>query len=50
MMALHRRDFLKHSATLAGVSVLSGSSLFADDKKEPLFKISLAQWSLQAIA
>lgn len=42
---LARRDFLLRSAALAaGLGLLPG--LRADDKKKPLFKISLAQWSL----
>jgi L-ribulose-5-phosphate 3-epimerase len=46
MMALHRREFFKQSAAIAGTALLTSSSLIAQEKKEPLFKISLAQWSL----
>ena len=44
----HRRDFLVQTAALGAAAVLS-RSLLADEKKEgdaPLFKISLAEWSL----
>jgi sugar phosphate isomerase/epimerase len=49
MSSLSRRHFLRHTA--AGAAALSAarfsaSSLFAEDKKAPLFKISLAEWSL----
>jgi sugar phosphate isomerase/epimerase len=43
-----RRDFLQRSAGLAaglGVAAAAGP-LLADEKKKPLFLISLAQWSL----
>lgn len=43
-MTLQRRLFLRHSATLAG-GLACTAPLFAEEKK-PLFKISLAQWSL----
>ncbi len=39
-----RRDFLRHS--LAGLALLPGLARADAAKKEPLFKISLAQWSL----
>ena len=42
-----RREFLQHSAQVAagiGLAGMLGQSAWADDK--PLFKISLAQWSL----
>ncbi len=46
-----RREFLQDSARLAAGSVLAGSLfsaplLAADDKKKPLFKISLTEYSL----
>ena len=41
---LARRDFLVRSAGLA--AALAGGAALADDKKKPLFEISLAQWSL----
>ena len=44
-----RRDFLKKSAAIAsGVSImgLSGTSLYGSSSKDSLFKISLAEWSL----
>jgi sugar phosphate isomerase/epimerase len=44
-----RRDFLKKSAAIAsGVSImgLSGTSLHGSSSKDSLFKISLAEWSL----
>ena len=41
MRAVSRRDFLKASAVLA-----TSPSAFAASRAEPLFKISLAQWSL----
>lgn len=43
-----RRQFLAHAVAAAGITALpslSGSGLLAADK-EPLFKISLAEWSL----
>jgi L-ribulose-5-phosphate 3-epimerase len=45
---LNRRNFLKHSIALTSVFALgatAGSNLVAAEKK-PLFKISLAEWSL----
>jgi len=45
---LNRRNFLKHSVALTSVFALgatAGSNLVAAEKK-PLFKISLAEWSL----
>jgi sugar phosphate isomerase/epimerase len=45
---LNRRNFLKHSVALTSVFALGatgGSNLVAAEKK-PLFKISLAEWSL----
>jgi len=39
-----RRDFLKHSAAAGALAV--APALRADTKREELFKISLAQWSL----
>ena len=39
-----RRDFMK-SATAAAVATATIPAM-ADEKKKPLFKISLAQWSL----
>jgi L-ribulose-5-phosphate 3-epimerase len=41
---MHRRQFLTRTAAVT--ASLSLASLRAEDKKEPLFKISLAQWSL----
>jgi sugar phosphate isomerase/epimerase len=43
---LNRRDFLSHSARAAGALALAGSvvPVLAADK-EPLFKISIAEWS-----
>lgn len=50
MSLLDRRHFLQTSATLAGATMLPSGLLAADSKakdaKAPLFKISLAQWSL----
>ncbi|MDB5313982.1 MAG: Xylose isomerase-like barrel [Gemmataceae bacterium] len=43
--AVTRRTFLKHSATAAGGLALAPAAL-AEEKRAPLFKISLAQWSL----
>jgi L-ribulose-5-phosphate 3-epimerase len=45
---LNRRNFLKHSVALTSIFALgatAGSNLVAAEKK-PLFKISLAEWSL----
>src|SRR5437660_315502 len=42
--SLHRRDFLKTSAGLAAGVGLAGGRLPAEEK-QPLFKISLAEWS-----
>jgi len=45
---MNRRNFLKHSVALTSVFALgatAGSNLIAAEKK-PLFKISLAEWSL----
>ncbi|MEE9166478.1 MAG: sugar phosphate isomerase/epimerase family protein [Candidatus Neomarinimicrobiota bacterium] len=45
---INRRDFLKQSAQLAGglsIARLAGTNVFASSK-EPPFKISLAEWSL----
>ena len=39
-----RRDFMK-SATAAAVATATIPAM-ADEKKKPLFKISLAQWSM----
>ena len=41
-----RRQFLAASAGLAVAAVVPRTVRAADDTKEPLFKISLAQWSL----
>ncbi len=41
-----RRQFLAASAGLAAVAALPRLACAADDKKQPPFKISLAQWSL----
>jgi hypothetical protein len=49
MNATSRRTFLQASAAAAAVSSLPRTRVLADDKQkstEPLFKISLAQWSL----
>lgn len=44
---LHRRDFLKKSATATAAIGLSGLALpSCNMKNEPLFKISLAEWSI----
>ena len=42
---LSRRDLLKMTAAGAVAAALP-AALTAQDKKEPLFKISLAEWSL----
>jgi len=42
--SLHRRDFLKTSAGLVAGVGLAGGRLPAEEK-QPLFKISLAEWS-----
>src|SRR6186713_457537 len=46
MTLFHRRQFLYASAGLVTATVLPRFSNAADQAKEPLFKISLAQWSL----
>jgi len=46
LLAPSRRQFLAASAGLAAAAALPRLACFADDKKEPPFKISLAQWSL----
>lgn len=47
--SLHRRDALKSLAAVGAAALLPGSRLFAADdsaaKKEPLYKISVAEWS-----
>lgn len=46
-MPYSRRDFLTHSAAVAGVSLLSrNQTVTAAVAQQPWFKISLAQWSL----
>jgi sugar phosphate isomerase/epimerase len=45
MFPLNRRNFLKTLGLLPSAGLLS-SELLADEPKKPLFKISLAQWSL----
>lgn len=40
-----RRDFFKQAAGVAGGLVIAGD-LLSDEKTAPLFKVSLAQWSL----
>src|SRR5688572_24439658 len=40
-----RRTFLRHAAAVAG-GLAAAPAAFAAQSKEPLFKISLAQWSL----
>jgi sugar phosphate isomerase/epimerase len=44
-MSMQRRTFLRTTITAAGGIGLASATLFADEKA-PLFKISLAQWSL----
>src|SRR5262245_28467371 len=44
MSLFSRREFLTHTAALTG-GVVVAPGLFAAQKQEPLFKISLAQWS-----
>ena len=44
MSQFSRREFLTHSAALAGAAAVATS--FGAPPPEPLFKISLAQWSL----
>ena len=44
MTSLSRREFLVRSTALAGGAVAPGLALAR--KAEPVFKISLAQWSL----
>jgi len=49
MGSLDRRSFLKSTAAVGaalGLGTATGSSLMAAEKAEPLFKISLAEWSL----
>jgi sugar phosphate isomerase/epimerase len=49
MSSLSRRHFLRHAAAggaALSAAYVSASSLFAEDQKGPLFKISLAEWSL----
>jgi L-ribulose-5-phosphate 3-epimerase len=48
MRTFERRDFLRNAVALtAGLSLASDAfALHADEKKKPLFLISLAQWSL----
>jgi sugar phosphate isomerase/epimerase len=49
MSSLSRRHFLRHAAAggaALSAAYVSASSLFAEDPKGPLFKISLAEWSL----
>jgi sugar phosphate isomerase/epimerase len=41
-----RRDFLRQSAAGAALATLATSALGANEPREPIFKISLAQWSL----
>ena len=43
---MHRRTFLHHTALAAGLGVLGARAGFAAGSDEPLFTISLAQWSL----
>ncbi len=46
---IHRREFLKRTAVAAAAPIALSSRSFAhrfQDKDKPLFKISLAQWSL----
>lgn len=45
---MNRRRFLTRTSAAAGLAWtgLSARSLFADDNKKPLWKLSLAQWSL----
>ena len=48
-MAINRRAFLKHATIAAAAPIALSRQSFAQpfqDKDEPLFKISLAQWSL----
>src|SRR5690242_8221794 len=48
-MTFHRRRFLKQASALsaAGIGALAfGDCVAAADSKEPLYKISLAEWSL----
>jgi sugar phosphate isomerase/epimerase len=47
MHSVDRREFLKHSARVAaGLGLATAVGPFAWAAEEPLFKISLAQWSL----
>lgn len=43
---LDRRGFLRTGAAVGAVWAVAGDRLLAAEAKEPLFKISLAQWSL----
>ncbi len=46
---IHRREFLKRTAVAAAVPIALSGRSFAhnfEDKDKPLFRISLAQWSL----
>src|SRR4051794_36754616 len=45
MNRLSRRQFVRHAALGAAAFSLAGK-LRAEDKKQPVFKISLAEWSL----
>lgn len=44
--AMNRRDFLKTSAAAAGASIAASGWTSFPRQEEPIFKISLAQWSL----
>ena len=47
--AQNRRDFLKQSSAIAAAAALSPAlarNSVADDSSKPLFRISLAEWSL----
>lgn len=49
MFAANRRQFLQTTAAVgaaAGLSTFASTRLWAEDQKEPLFKISLAEYSL----
>ena len=45
---MNRRDFVSTAYAAAGLTLsgLATQSLFAADRKKPLWKLSLAQWSL----